>query len=102
MTVALHVEVEGEEDMFPLNFDARAVPRVGDEFHYYVDYPDHLPADRQPYAYEDGEWLRLTGEVVSVHRDYRMMRYGAPKMVESVVVTVRPIATKQWRVEDHE
>jgi len=71
---------------FPIYVYSGVIPRVGDGVHYWLDYPEHLGA--AGHRCRDGEPIAITGCVVSVVLEYRMMRYAKDTLVEMVSVAL--------------
>jgi hypothetical protein len=75
----------GEDESFPVTVYSDAIPKVGDEVHYWVDYPRHMPDSIKT---EPGQPVELTGRVSSVRYNYRYMRGWGNTSKLVVIVSV--------------
>jgi hypothetical protein len=72
-----------EKRTFPVTVWSDVIPRIGDEVHYYVDYPRHMPDSITP---EPGQPMRVTGTVAKVRIQYRMMQgWGTTSKIHTLV-----------------
>ena len=87
-TTAIYLNDLNNDDAFPVYIYSNVIPRVGDNVHYWVDYPAHMTRERRGLKeVEDGEPQKITGTVVSVAIEYRVMDYSSErKLVTNVSV----------------
>lgn len=65
---------DDEDSTFPVCIYSEAIPRVGDEVCYWVDYPHHMFDLSDTVRAAPGEPEKVTGIVKRVRIDYRVMR----------------------------
>lgn len=65
---------DDEDNVYQVQVTSSVLPRVGDEVHYWVDYPTHMP---DAHRCEDREPIKVSGTVERVFVEYRRMRWGS-------------------------